>query len=80
MREMARQTSESIGRLLVVDDDLVQRTVIGKIGAKLGYDTITASSFDVASGLLQNSTVNRRSNLTPYRLPILTPLSGSVWR
>ena len=24
--------------------------------------------------------VNRRSNLTPYRLPILTPLSGSVWR
>ena len=56
MREMARQTSESIGRLLVVDDDLVQRTVIGKIGAKLGYDTITASSFDVASGLLQNST------------------------
>jgi len=24
--------------------------------------------------------VNRRSNLTPYRLPILTPLSSSVWR
>lgn len=24
--------------------------------------------------------VNRRSILTPYRLPILTPLSGSVWR
>lgn len=56
MREMARQTPESIGRLLVVDDDLVQRTVIGKIGAKLGYDTIIASSFDVASGLLQSST------------------------
>ena len=24
--------------------------------------------------------VNRRSNLTPYRRPILTPLSGGVWR
>jgi hypothetical protein len=24
--------------------------------------------------------VNRRSNLTPHRLPILTPLSGGVWR
>jgi site-specific DNA recombinase len=24
--------------------------------------------------------VNRRSNLTPYRRPILTPLSGAVWR
>lgn len=28
----------------------------------------------------QTGSVNRRSNLTPYRLPILTPLSGSVWR
>jgi len=25
-------------------------------------------------------TVNRRSNLTPYRRPILTPLSGGFWR
>jgi hypothetical protein len=24
--------------------------------------------------------VNRRSNLTPYRRPILTPLSGGFWR
>src|ERR1700730_9677135 len=24
--------------------------------------------------------VNQRSNLTPYRRPILTPLSGAVWR
>ena len=24
--------------------------------------------------------VNRRSNLTLYRRPILTPLSGAVWR
>jgi hypothetical protein len=29
---------------------------------------------------IASQTVNRRSNLTPYRLPILTPLSGSVWR
>jgi hypothetical protein len=25
-------------------------------------------------------TVNRLANLTPYRRPILTPLSGAVWR
>ena len=24
--------------------------------------------------------VNRRSNLTPYRRPVLTPLSGGFWR
>ncbi|TPQ39624.1 diguanylate phosphodiesterase [Bradyrhizobium guangdongense] len=53
MRVIARQTTESMGRLLVVDDDLVQRSIIGKIGAKLGYDTVTASSFEVAAGLLQ---------------------------
>lgn len=54
MRQMARQTGYSLGRLLVVDDDLVQRTVIGKIAAKLGYDTTTASSFEIAAGLLQH--------------------------
>ena len=34
MRTMARQTDDSKGNLLVVDDDLVQRTIIGKIGAR----------------------------------------------
>lgn len=53
MREFARHTRRSIGRLLVVDDDLVQRTVIGKVGARLGYDTIAASSLEVAAGLLR---------------------------
>jgi hypothetical protein len=26
------------------------------------------------------SAVNRRSNMTPYRRPILTPLSDGFWR
>jgi len=53
MRIISRSTIESIGRLLVIDDDLVQRTVIGKISARLGYDAVIASSFEIASGLLQ---------------------------
>jgi EAL domain-containing protein (putative c-di-GMP-specific phosphodiesterase class I)/CheY-like chemotaxis protein len=53
MRKIERQTENSKGRLLVVDDNVVQRTVIGMIAAKLGYDTVTASTFDVASELLQ---------------------------
>jgi len=53
MRAFARQTDCSKGRLLVVDDDLVQRTIIGRIGAKLGYDAVMASSFDIACGLLR---------------------------
>lgn len=53
MMTMVGQAAESMGRLLVVDGDLVQRTVIGKIGEKLGYDTLTASSFENAAALLQ---------------------------
>jgi EAL domain-containing protein (putative c-di-GMP-specific phosphodiesterase class I) len=53
MRAFARHTEYSKGRLLVVDDDLVQRTIIGRIGAKLGYDAVIASTFDIASELLQ---------------------------
>jgi EAL domain-containing protein (putative c-di-GMP-specific phosphodiesterase class I)/CheY-like chemotaxis protein len=50
---MERQTEHSSGRLLVVDDDLIQRTLIGKIAAKLGYDAVIVSSFDDAASLLQ---------------------------
>ncbi|MBN8989933.1 MAG: EAL domain-containing response regulator [Rhizobiales bacterium] len=53
MRRISRHTEHLKGRLLVVDDDLVQRTIIGKIGAKLGYDTIIASTFEIASELLK---------------------------
>ena len=44
--------SATRGRLLVVDDDLVQRVLIGKIGAKLGYETVVASSYEAATELL----------------------------
>jgi EAL domain-containing protein (putative c-di-GMP-specific phosphodiesterase class I)/CheY-like chemotaxis protein len=41
-------------RLLVVDDDLLQRTIIGKIGSKLGFEAVVVSSFEEASGLLRS--------------------------
>lgn len=53
MRTIAHRTEDSRGRLLVVDDDLVQRTVLGTIGAKLGYDAVIASTFEMASTLLR---------------------------
>lgn len=56
MRKIARQTEDSKGRLLVVDDDVVQRTVIGRIGAKIGYDAVLASRFETAAELLRKET------------------------
>jgi len=46
--------SDARGRLLVVDDDLLQRTVIGKIGSKLGFQIVAVSSFEEASRLLRS--------------------------
>ena len=54
MAAVVGQLAESMGRLLVVEGDLVQRTVIGRIGANLGYDTAFASSFEAAAGLLRH--------------------------
>jgi len=48
--------SATRSRLLVVDDDLVQRVLISKIGAKLGYDTVVAPSFEAATELLARDT------------------------
>ncbi len=58
MKAMAGENAESMGRLLVVEGDLVQRTVIGKIGEKLGYQTLIASSFEAAAALLQHQPFN----------------------
>lgn len=52
MREFSCQTNQPLGRLLVVDDDLVQRTVIGKIGAKTGYDGLSVPSLEAAEAAL----------------------------
>jgi len=46
--------ANSRGRLLVVDDDLLQRTIIGKIGSKLGFETVVVPSFEEAAGHLQS--------------------------
>lgn len=53
MNTIVRDLDQSKGRLLVVDDDLVQRTIIGKVGSRLGYDTAIASSFERAAELLR---------------------------
>ena len=52
MRGFSSETDELLGRMLVVDDDLVQRTVIGKIGAKTGYDCLTVPSLELAESVL----------------------------
>jgi EAL domain-containing protein (putative c-di-GMP-specific phosphodiesterase class I) len=52
MRGISRQTENSLGRLLVVDDDLVQRTLVGKIGAKIGYDCLIVPSLELAESAL----------------------------
>jgi DNA invertase Pin-like site-specific DNA recombinase len=39
---------------------------------------VQAEGFTVAREFVEVETVNRRSNLTPHRRPILTPLSGAV--
>lgn len=44
--------SATRGRLLVVDDDLVQRVLISKIGSKLGYDSVVVPSYEAATELL----------------------------
>jgi EAL domain-containing protein (putative c-di-GMP-specific phosphodiesterase class I)/FixJ family two-component response regulator len=53
MNAVLRDSDQPRGRLLVVDDDLVQRTIIGKIGARLGYDAVIAPSFEHAAELLR---------------------------
>jgi len=35
----------TVPRLLVIDDDVIQRTIIAKIGAQAGYETAGAASF-----------------------------------
>ena len=39
-------------RLLVIDDDVIQRTIIAKLGMQTGYDSAGAASFAEAKTLL----------------------------
>ena len=39
-------------RLLVIDDDVIQRTIIAKIGSQAGYQTASAASFREAKTLM----------------------------
>jgi DNA-binding response OmpR family regulator len=45
--------TDFVARLLVVDDDLVQRKIIAKIGTQAGFQTAEASSFEEAERMLQ---------------------------
>jgi len=48
--------SSTVPRLLVIDDDVIQRTIISKIGAQSGYETANAASFREAKKLLTEQT------------------------
>jgi CheY-like chemotaxis protein len=39
-------------RLLVIDDDVIQRTIIARVGTQAGYETAAAASFAEAAQLL----------------------------
>jgi DNA-binding response OmpR family regulator len=41
-------------RLLVIDDDLIQRKIIAKIGAQAGYEVVAAATFEDAESSLKN--------------------------
>jgi hypothetical protein len=63
-----------------------QGAFLGEVDAalKLKYFETLFSSTSLGDGyavsLMRQDGVNRRSNLTPDRRPILTPLSGGLWR
>jgi len=43
----------TLPQLLVIDDDVIQRTIIAKIGTQAGYETAGAASFAEAVKLMQ---------------------------
>ena len=46
------ETGQAI-RLLVIDDDLIQRKIIAKIGAQAGYEVVAAATFEDAESCLK---------------------------
>lgn len=47
-----KKPSDPSVRLLVIDDDLIQRTVIARIGAQSGYETVVVDNFKAAETAL----------------------------
>jgi EAL domain-containing protein (putative c-di-GMP-specific phosphodiesterase class I) len=47
MSEEAKKSDRR--RLLVIDDDLVQRTIIGTVGTKVGFESLGAATYDDAN-------------------------------
>jgi two-component system, chemotaxis family, chemotaxis protein CheY len=50
---LSSATATSAPRLLVIDDDIVHRGIIGKVGDRAGFSITQAASFDEAARLLQ---------------------------
>ncbi len=50
MLELQRDISTTQPTLLVIDDDGVQRTVLGKVGTKAGYAVTTVATVEDAIG------------------------------
>lgn len=54
MLDAQSNAGETSFRLLVVDDDVVQRAVICKIGSQAGFEPVGAASYDEAEHVLRN--------------------------
>ena len=86
MRTIAGHADQSHAKLLVVDDDQVQRTIIAKIGARLGYVTRNGRAMDILLGLrikvsAQRSTISVQGfHLSPrsLRQPCFPCRTGSA--
>ena len=47
----------NLPRLLVIDDELVQRTIISKVGQQVGYEVLAVASFEEAARMLCKTTL-----------------------
>ena len=53
-----RRLTPAVTRLLVVDDDPIQRRVISRLGVQAGHEAVVASSFYEATALLETASFN----------------------
>jgi two-component system, chemotaxis family, chemotaxis protein CheY len=50
---VSNKSGDGLGSLLVIEDALVQSTIISRLGEKIGFSTTTAGSYIEAAMLLQ---------------------------
>ena len=58
MADSSMATPVNPTRLLVVDDDIVQRRIIAKIAAQAGHTVVEAGSVEEANAILESDAIN----------------------